>query len=152
MNQWPDILAAIGTALGGAKDEGRQQLLACWDATHLGDHAHRCVLAHYLADLEADLGREIEWDETALAEHAHVQDGDLAAVGIPSARGMLPSLHLNLGDGYLRAGDVATATSHLTEGMAACDALGQDGYGNMIRGGLLRLEQRLDECATASPR
>ena len=151
MSDWDAVVAAVTTALTGDKDMGREQLLACWGDTDATDHAHRCVLAHYLADLEAELDREVAWDRTALAEHADVGDADLAAIGIPSARGMLPSLHLNLGDGLLRGGDVSGAGQHLDEGLAACDALGDDGYSAMVRGGLERLRARLDEARHAGP-
>ncbi|OFE17398.1 hypothetical protein BA895_16675 [Humibacillus sp. DSM 29435] len=55
-----------------------------------------------MADLETDLAAEVGWDEQALASFAHVSDVDLAPVGVPAAAGLAPSLHLNLGDGYLR--------------------------------------------------
>lgn len=144
MADWDAVVAAVTTALTGDRDRGREQLLACWTDTVATDHAQRCVLAHYLADLETDLHHEVAWDRAALAEHAHVGDGDLAAIGIPSARGMLPSLHLNLGDGLLRGGDVPGAERHLEAGLAASEALGGDGHAAMIRGGLHRLRDRID--------
>ena len=145
MSHWDEVLAAVTTALGGEKERGRELLLACWADTGERDHAQRCVLAHYLADLEPDVDGEVRWDRVALAEHAHVGDDDLAVIGIPSARGMLPSLHLNLADGLLRAGDVAGAARHLEAGMAATDALGDDGYGGLIRDGLQRLAARIGD-------
>lgn len=145
MVKWSAVTEAIGVALNLDKVEGRQQLLACWKESGETDHGQRCVLAHYLADLERNLDGEIAWDERALEEHARLSDGDLCTVGIPSARGMLPSLHLNLGDGYLRRGHVAKAREHLEKAWATADALGEDGYGGMVRDGLDRLRQRVDE-------
>lgn len=107
--------------------------MVCWEKAPIGDHPQRCVLAHYLADLESDLDREIAWDERALAEHAHIGDGELAHVGISSALGMKPSLHLNLGDGYLRRGDKTLAWEQLEAGLDCAHALKPDGYGVMIR-------------------
>jgi hypothetical protein len=144
MAQWDEITAAIGAALGGDQTGGRDRLMRCWAATTEADHAQRCVLAHYLADLQADLEHEIAWDRTALAEHALIQDEDLAPVGIASARGMAPSLHLNLGDGYLRYGQVEQAREHLEHGLASAEALPPDGYGKMIRSGLQALAQRIE--------
>ena len=83
----------------------------------------------------------------ALEQHSRVGDGDLAVIGIPSARGMLPSLHLNLADGLLRSGDVAGATRHLEAAIAVSDVLGDDGYGRMIRDGLRRLAGRIGDAA-----
>ncbi|NVC25058.1 hypothetical protein E7Z53_16665 [Kocuria salina] len=73
-----------------------------------------------------------------------MEDEDLAPVGIASARGMAPSLHLNLGDGYLRRGEVEAARDHLEQGLAAAEALPPEGYGKMIRSGLEGLAQRIE--------
>lgn len=145
MAGWEDVVAAVQVALTGDRDEGRAELDAAWASTAPDDHAQRCVLAHYLADLQDDLDDEIGWDESALAEFAHVAEGDLAAIGIPSASGMAPSLHLNLGDGYLRRGDLAGARRELDAGLAAADALSDDGYGALIRQGLDGLAERLGQ-------
>src|SRR5512139_3501256 len=142
MGGWDDVLAAIGKAQQGL-DGGRAAMLEQWAATGPDDHARRCVLAHYLADQEPVLADEVAWDELALAEHALLADDALAAVGIPSARGMAPSLHLNLGDGYLRQGRLDDARRQLEAGLAAADALGDGGYGDLVRGGLDRLAERL---------
>lgn len=151
VSEWTAITSAIGLALGGDRAGGREALLTCWADTAEHDHAQRCVIAHYLADTQDLLADEVAWDERALAEHSDVEDGDLAHLGIPSALGLLPSLHLNLGDGHLRRGDVELAAMHLRRGLAAADVLGDDGYGGMIRGGLTRLQARLDEAQGRQP-
>jgi hypothetical protein len=142
---WDDILAAVGVALGGDPVRGRHDLRVCWAGTTETDHAQRCIIAHYLADLEGDLAAEVDWDERALTAFTHVRATDFAPVGVPAATGMAPSLHLNLGDGYLRQGRTALAQEQLTAGLAALDALPDDGYGAMIRGGLARLQHRLTD-------
>ncbi len=103
---WDDITTAVGLAQGGDEQQGRVALSDCWEATTLDDHARRCVIAHYLADLQSSLDDEVAWDEAALSEHASVVDEDLAPVGITAAASLAPSLHLNLGDGYLPQGRV----------------------------------------------
>ena len=139
--------AAVGEALGGDRVRGGERLRACWAATTEQDRAQRCVLAHYLADLADDLDAEVGWDERALVEFAGVRDVDLAPVGLDSAAGMTASLRLNLGDGYLRQGRVADARTQLEAGLAALDALPDDGYGALVRRGLAGLQQRLAERA-----
>lgn len=79
-----------------------------------------------------------------LSEHAHVNDADLAPIGIPTTRGLASSLHLNLGDGYLCRGNVENARQHLEAGLAQTDALNHDGYGAMIRKGLHQLQERVE--------
>lgn len=143
MSNWTTITTAIGVALSGEQDRGHQLLSECWEATAPTDHAHRCVLAHYLADTETELGKEIAWDEIALEEHAFLQDDDLASLGIPSINGLQPSLHLNLADGYHRQGRTVLAREHLAKGQAATEVLHDDGYGKMIRSGLEHLAQRM---------
>ena len=151
MTTWTEITAAVTTALGGDKDAGRQALLACWEDTLPDEHAYRCILAHYLADTATDLDAEISWDEAALAEHAGVKDEDLAPLGIPAARGFAPSLHLNLGDGYLRRGESERARGHLERGLAGTEELGSEGYGAMIRSGLQNLGTRIEAVAGSTP-
>lgn len=150
MTTWEAITTAVGLALSGERATGRRDLLSCWAASTEQDHAQRCVLAHYLADLEPLLDDEVRWDEWALTAYAHVGDGDLAAIGIPSARGMAPSLHLNLGDGYLRQGRVDDAAAQLESGLAAADALGEDGYGALVRRGLAGLSDRVEQAVVAA--
>ena len=142
MSGWDEVIAAVGAAQQG-REGGREALLAQWEATAYDDHARRCVLAHYLADREPVLADEVVWDEVALREHALLADDALAVIGIPSTRGMAPSLHLNLGDGYLRQGRVEEAQVQLAAGLDAADALGDDGYGHLVLGGLERLAERL---------
>lgn len=151
MTSWAEITDAVGVALGGNRTEGRRRLLTCWEGTGPGEHAHRCILAHYLADTESDLPAEIAWDEAALAEYAGVRDEDLVPLGIPSARGFAPSLHLNLGDGYLRRGEPGRARRHHVLGLAAADVLGTEGYGAMIRAGLENLGLRIEAARNAGP-
>ncbi|SOC55213.1 hypothetical protein [Ornithinimicrobium cerasi] len=145
MPGWDEVVAAVGLALGGDREEGLRALTACWEATEESDHAQRCVIAHYLADLQPTLDDEVGWDRTVLTEYAEVADADLAPVGITSAAAMAPSLHLNLGDGYLRQGRVADAETQLAEGLQVLDVLPADGYGTMVRGGLERLRSRVQE-------
>ncbi len=145
MSDWESVIQAVQVALSGNRSEGRRLLEACWASTGSRDHAKRCVLAHYLADLQDDLGDEIRWDESALRDYQLVGGGDLAAIGIPSAAGLAPSLHLNLGDGYFRRGDLSASRQELDVGLACVGALGDDGYSAMIRKGLSGLEERLSE-------
>ena len=145
MAEWDDVLAAVAAALGGDKPGARRLLTECWDSTAPEDHGQRCVLAHYLADVQDDPDAEIGWDETALLEHGFLSDGDLAPVGIPAVKGMLPSLHLNLGDGYFRRGQFGLAREHQQAGQMHSKHLSNDGYGAMIRSGLDNLGLRISD-------
>lgn len=143
MTDWTDITEAIVLSQAGDKTPGMAALTRCWEQTVDGDDAQRCVIAHYLADLQPDLDDEVAWDEHALRLFPHVGSGAVGVIGILNARALAPSLHLNLGDGYLRQGRIEEARSQLEAGLATQDALGDDAYGALVRGGLARLEQRL---------
>ena len=149
---WATILGAIGEAQAGDQATGRQRLLGCWEQTEPAQHAYRCVLAHYLADLQTTLDDEVSWDTTALEEYEYLGGDDLAAVGIPAAAGLAPSLHLNLGDGYLRQGRPAEATEQARAGLASIDVLVDDGYGRMVREGLARLADRVEAAESSAGR
>lgn len=142
---WATVLAAVGEAQTGDRTSGRHRLLNCWARTTPGDHAYRCVLAHYLADLQDSLDDEVTWDRTALDEHAHLHGDALTTVGIPDVARLAPSLHLNLGDGYLRQGRVSEAAEQFRQGHAAVGVLRDDGYGRMVRDGLTRLGARITD-------
>ncbi|GIL35333.1 hypothetical protein [Phycicoccus sp. DTK01] len=144
MTEWSEVLAGVTQSLGGGRDAGRARMLAAWDGAGPGEHAPRCVLAHYLADLEPALADEVAWDEVALREHAYLADDALAPVGIPSAAALAPSLHLNLGDGYRRQGRITEARRELEAAETTAHLLGDDGYGELLRGGIERLRARLD--------
>ncbi|WP_231579628.1 hypothetical protein [Dermacoccus sp. PE3] len=101
------------------------------------------MLAHYLADQQEALASETRWDEQALSEFAHLHDDDLAAIGVPSTAGFAPSLHLNLGDDYLRAGRVQDAEDQVARAQQAVALLPEHGYGAMIREGVRRLQERV---------
>src|SRR6476661_377604 len=131
MTEWESLMSAIALALTGDKDRGRAALISYWDSTSGVEHAQRCVIAHYLADLQPSLEDEVAWDEVAwdevaLSEHGHVSDEDLAPLRMQSAGGLAASLHLNLGDGYLRQGRVGAAGAQLAAGLDACGALPTD--------------------------
>lgn len=147
MVRWSEITEAVGVALTGDRARGTILLTQCWVDTTDQDHGQRCVIAHYLADLQDHLDDEVSWDERALIEHGQVADDDLTAVGISSALLMAPSLHLNLGDGYLRQGRVGEASAHVQLGLSRAPALSRDGYGAMIRAGLEGLRARVDAAA-----
>ncbi len=130
-------------------------MTGCWRAGRgrgPDDHAYRCVLAHYLADVQGSLTEEVEWDMTALQEFGHLGGDDLAPAGIPDTAGLAPSLHLNLGDGYLRQGRLPDAMDQLRAGLASLGTLPDDGYGRMIRDGLARLESRIVAATSAAGR
>jgi hypothetical protein len=97
-----------------------------WDEA-ADDRQSRCAIAHFLADVQDETEDELTWDLRAL-ESADPADETTA--------GMLPSLHLSLADDYRRLGEKAKAEEHLAVARAHIGVLGDDAYGDLVRGAL----------------
>ncbi len=138
---WQEISAVLG---GMAESGGDRlaRLTALWDCCPDDQATLRCVIAHYAADLEPEAADELRWDERALAAWRESDATDWDEIGIADPAAMLPSLHLNLGDDHLRAGDRPAALRHLAVARSGLDSLPDDGYGQMIRAGVLGLAER----------
>lgn len=123
-----DLFAQVWTEIGGED----------------GDPFHVCALAHSMADVQADVDEELLWDLRALAAADLLTDERAARGGVAGpVASFYPSLHLNLAECYRRLGELDRAREHLDRGRASADALGNGGYGQMIKAGLDRLADRL---------
>ncbi|MEU4555709.1 tetratricopeptide repeat protein [Micromonospora violae] len=130
----------------GQREAARGVFAQIWDEIggEQGDPLHVCVLAHSMADVQDDVHQELIWDQRALAAADLLTDDRVAQAGVPmSVAGLYPSLHLNLGECYRKLGDLGRARECLQRAQAGVGALGDDDYGQLIKGGLDRLAQQL---------
>ncbi len=137
---------AVQLSHQGQRDAARLLFTELWaeiGGEH-GDPLHRCTLAHAMADVQDDPADELVWDQRALAAAALLTDAQLAAagVGLPVAA-LYPSLHLNLSECHRKLGELDRAREHLDQARAMVGALGDDGYGRMIRDGLAKIAEQL---------
>ncbi|MFH8380529.1 hypothetical protein ACH4E7_06255 [Kitasatospora sp. NPDC018058] len=137
-------LDGVQAAQRGRTAEARASFEALWEALGERDVFHRCVLAHYLADLQDDPRAELEWDRRALAaadsltaERAQMYESAL------QVRAFYPSLHLNLASDHLKLGEPDLAREQLERAVRSLDALPEDAYGAGIRAAVDELRQRL---------
>lgn len=138
-----EVMAAVAVTQSGDHSEGRRQLLRLWNEPGLiNSPQQRCIVAHFLADTEKDVTAELAWDLLALESATGEREGDGNPL-LPILAGFLPSLHLNVGDAYRRAGDHGRAWTHVKAGLRWAEALPDDGYARMIKTGLDRLQARL---------
>ena len=132
----------------GQPEAARRVFAQIWDEIggEQGDPLHICVLAHAMADVQDDVHEELVWDQRALTAADQLTDARVAEAGVmlPVA-GLYPSLHLNLAECYRKLGDLGRARDHLQRAQAEIGALGDDGYGQLIKGGLDRLARLLAE-------
>jgi hypothetical protein len=144
-----DVMVLVGQAIerGQQGDVAGARLLLedAWARVGpVGDALHRCAIAHSMADVQDDPHGELVWDLRALEAAEGVTDERVAEAGMPgSAEGLFPSLHLNLADVYRRLGEADRAREHVARGSEVLDALGDDGYGQMIAAALRRVEDEL---------
>jgi tetratricopeptide (TPR) repeat protein len=139
------IGAAIALSQSGERAAARRRFEEIWAEISPGGEAfHRCVLAHYLADLQDDPREELAWDLRALEAAGAVTDARVrehhASLHV---RGFYPSLHLNLAEDYRRLGEPGKAREHLAEAERASSALDDGGYGDGVRAAIGRLAARL---------
>lgn len=150
MDQQDEVLARIKNAFRlycrAEVAEGRRLLEELWEELGPDKPYHRSVTAHYLADTEVDLEEELKWDLLAMeAAQAVFDEPEGSSPHLPVVQAFMPSLHLNLADGYRRIGDFDKARYHAEEGAAAAGVLGVDHYGQTVRGGLIRVQAQIDE-------
>jgi tetratricopeptide (TPR) repeat protein len=130
----------------GQREAARDLFAQIWHdiGGERGDPLHVCVLAHAMADVQDDVQQELAWDQRALAAADQLTDARVAQAGVAlPVAGLYPSLHLNLGECYRKLGDLGRAREHLEQARAGIDVLGDDEYGQLIKGGLDRLAQQL---------
>ncbi|MFD5461322.1 hypothetical protein ACFWIQ_00650 [Kitasatospora sp. NPDC127059] len=137
-------LDGVRAAQLGRTAEARTSFEALWEELGERDVFHRCVLAHYLADLQDDPRAELEWDRRALAaadsltvERAATYESAL------QVRAFYPSLHLNLASDHLKLGEPDLAREQLERAVRSLDALPEDAYSTGIRAAVEELRQRL---------
>jgi tetratricopeptide (TPR) repeat protein len=113
----------------GDRESARASLAALWEELRAdGEAIHRCMLAHYMADMQNDPRDELWWDRCALDA--------AAAIGGERASQYLPSLHLNLAEDHRKLGDWEHAREHLAQAAALAGELPENGYGETIRRGI----------------
>lgn len=130
----------------GQRAAAHEMFTQIWDdiGGEQGDPLHVCVLAHAMADVQDDVREELTWDLRALAAADLITEERVAEAGVTlSVAGLYPSLHLNVGECYRKLGDLDRAREHLQRARDTIGALGEDEYGQLIRGGLEHLAQQL---------
>jgi len=134
-----EITAAVALGRQGERDAARSRLTELW-AEAGEDQFARCMVAHYLADLQDETADELTWDLRALEAAGAAEPTE----GVPfTVEAMLPSLHVNLADDYRRLGQVAEARRHLAVAQDRLGVLGDDAYGDLIRGAVEHVSDAL---------
>lgn len=142
---YSEIAVAVATGLSGERSCSRALLEGLWPrAVADGDAFHRCVIAHYLADVQDRVADELAWDLRSLAEVDDIGPDRASAVHPSmSPDGFRPSLHLNVADALRRLGRIEEARAHNASAQAAAGALRADAYGAYTRAAIARQARAL---------
>ena len=110
---------------GNAKEASKLFLQAWKEATN---DFEKFTAAHYVARHQKSVADKLKWDETALQLALKINKD--------TVKGAFPSLYLNIAKCCEDLNDFDNAKKNYELALSFTSFLRDDGYGNMIRGGI----------------
>ena len=117
---------------GRPEDAGRLFLRAWNEAVN---DFERYTAAHYVARQQSSVADKLKWDETALQFALKLND--------EAAKEAYSSLYLNIAKCYEDLNDLDNARKNYRLAFSFTNQLPDNGYGNMIKGGILKGLERV---------
>ena len=128
-------LCAEGMNFEGEPEKARPYFQQAWDEA--STNVEKLVAAHYLARQQTSVADKLRWDETALYFALQDDPEDRKAV--------FPSLYLNIGKCHEDLQNVGEARKNYQLAQSFAENLPDDGFGNLIRSGILNGLERVKE-------
>jgi rifampin ADP-ribosylating transferase len=119
----------------GKTEEARGLFLKAWRES--ATDFERSTSAHYVARHQESVADKLKWDEISLHAALQVSDENIKAY--------YPSLYLNVGKGYEDLNDIDNALKNYHMALSFSDLLSDDGYGKMIRSGIMNGIERVTQ-------
>jgi rifampin ADP-ribosylating transferase len=117
----------------GRDKEARKLFHQAWnDATN---DFEKFTAAHYVARHQENVADKLKWDETALQLALKIKDDNV--------KGALPSLYLNIAKCHEDLNDFPSARINYNLALSFSNLLPDNGYGNMIKGGIMNGIERV---------
>jgi tetratricopeptide (TPR) repeat protein len=128
-------LCAQGMTLEGEgkKTEALKLFQQAWDEAT--NDFEKFTSAHYIARHQENTLDKLQWDEIALQSALKINDDNV--------RGAYPSLYLNIAKCYEDLHDFSNARKNYQLALSFTNLLPDDGYGNMIKGGIMNGIERV---------
>lgn len=117
----------------GKKEEALKLFQQAWDESTTD--FEKFTAAHYVARHQENTTAKLKWDQTALDCALNMHDENM--------KGAYPSLYLNVGKCYEDLNDATNALKHYELALSFTSFLADDGYGKMIKGGILNGIERV---------
>lgn len=117
----------------GKSEEASNLFLQAWEQAT--NDFERFTAAHYIARHQNEVADKLKWDETALRLALSLNDEGM--------KGTYPSLYLNVAKCHEDLGDLDKAKENYISASRFADFLLDDGYGNMIREGIVKGLERV---------
>ncbi len=129
------MLCAQGMNMEGKSrpEEASKLFLQAWnEATN---DFEKFTAAHYVARHQNSVTDKLKWDETALQLALQINNDTVKAA--------FPSLYLNIAKCYEDLNDFDNARTNFDLALSFVNFLPDNGYGNMVKGGILKGLERL---------
>ena len=110
----------------GKPEEASKLFLQAWnEATN---DFEKFTASHYVARHQKSVADKLKWDETALQLALKINND--------SAKATFPSLYLNIAKCFEDLNELDNAKKNYELALSFSDSLPDNGYGNMIKGGI----------------
>lgn len=117
----------------GLPEEASKLFLQAWnEATN---NFEKFTAAHYVARHQKSVADKLKWDKIALQFGLKIND--------ETVKGSYPSLYLNIAKCYEDLKDFDNAKINYQLALSFTNLLPDDGYGNMIKGGITKGIERI---------
>lgn len=117
----------------GRNDEALKHFKQAWKEA--SNDFEKFTAAHYVARHQESVADKLKWDEIALHLALKIND--------ETVMGAYPSLYLNIAKGYEDLNDFDNAQKNYELALSFTLHLSDDGYGNLIKGGILNGIERV---------
>ncbi len=117
----------------GEMEKAGNLFLQAWQEAQ--SYFEKFTAAHFVARHQESVSDKLKWDQTALQMAFNVKDEHI--------KGSFPSLYLNIGKCYEDLNNFILAKENYNLAYSYLDFLPEDGYGKMIKSGVLAGMERV---------
>jgi rifampin ADP-ribosylating transferase len=117
----------------GRPEQAGRLFLQAWNEA--ANDFEKFTAAHYVARHQKSVSGKLQWDETSLRLALKINND--------TVKGAFPSLYLNIAKCYEDLNDFHNAKKNYELALSFTGLLPDDGYGNMIKGGIMNGIERV---------